>query len=131
MLYRENSKHILQTTLRTFLTVYNELLCNNQGIFYLVNGVSLIHMTFFLKLIFDTAVNKKHRESRWSLPYATMETRGGWSRNAFRNCFWERYCRRGVSQLLAIFSPVPSNSPRSLCVVNSVRPHSVQLPSRF
>ena len=36
------------------------------------------------------------------------------SQNASRNCFWERYKGR-AAQLLANFSPVPSNSPRSLC----------------
>ena len=62
------------------------------------------------------------------LPKTARE--GNWSRNVSRNCFWERYKWR-VAQLLANFSPVPSNSPRSLCEYKLVQVSLSVLKWRF
>ena len=43
-----------------------------------------------------------------------LKREGNWSRNASRSCLWDRYWGR-VSQLLANFFPLLSNSPGSLC----------------
>ena len=46
--------------------------------------------------------------------FTTLKREGNWSRNASRNCFWDRYWRRSSQPLASFFLLVPSNSPRSL-----------------
>ena len=68
-----------------------------------------------ISLLLSNQATWNNRDNVWKVVYWPLQyPEGNWSRNASRNCFWDRY-RVRASQLLANFVPVLCNRPRSLC----------------
>ena len=97
------------------------------GIALLLVGVAFVGLALLFSLVLPRALQKRLADEmcvsskedtyydQWVRHFMISRPRErNWNRNPSRNCFWDSIGDALISYW-PIFSPVPDNSPRSLC----------------